>query len=259
MDPLAPQLHHRKRLAAASDESRDSDSLQAYEEICNDMVGSDVLKSWLVQSVPSHCALWYLRQRFAYQLALHSALNYAMGGGEDQSPENMWFSRVDGTIVQPTLHTTYSDELALVHSKSVPFRLTRNLSEVMQPFGIEGPFTSALSVVAQCLAHKRQQLHNFSALFFKEDLQIHQMRVRRRVAQGRSTSSTEALSTDAMKEKVTANAETVMERLRALIPEKTPESGAPRTPCTAEVQKLIDSAQNPASLSKMHSSWQAWL
>jgi transformation/transcription domain-associated protein len=259
MDPLAPQLHHRKRLAAASEDSQEREAAQAYQEVCKEMLPANVIKSWLVESVPGHQALWYLRQRFAHQLALHSVLNYAMNG-EDQTPENVWLSRVDGTIVQPTLRSSY-EESTLVHSKMVPFRLTRNLSDVMQPFGIEGPFTSAMCVVASCLSQPSQQLHNFVGLFFREDLQIHQMRLRRRAAQGRGKPGGEApMTQEAIKDKVIANAETVMSRLRGMVPDASQDnSAASKTPCTSQVEKLIESAQNPASLSHMHASWQAWL
>jgi len=258
MDLLAPQLHHRKRLAAAPEDAQSREATQAYTEICNEMVPQHVIKEWLVKAQPNQHALWYLRQQFAYQMALHSVLNYAING-EDQTPENMWISRVDGSIVQPTLRTSY-EECTLVHSKNIPFRLTRNLTEVMQPFGTEGPYTSALSVSALCLSQKNQQLNNFAALFFKEDLQIHRMRMQRRAAQGRGTSDDgPAMTREVMKEKVTANADLVMNRLRALVPEVSNDQNGAKVPCTTQVQKLIDNAQNAESLSCMHSSWQAWL
>jgi len=62
-----------------------------------------------------------------------------------------------------------------------------------------------------------------------------------------------------MKEKVTANADLVMNRLRALVPEVSNDQNGAKVPCTTQVQKLIDNAQNAESLSCMHSSWQAWL
>ena len=208
---------------------------------------------------PAWQALWFLRQRFAYQLATHAALNYALHG-EDQTPENMWLSRVDGMVVQPTLKTVYSEGGAsLAHSRQIPFRLTRNLAEVLRPFWCEGPFTSGLASACLCLGRERNQLDNFLQLFLRDDLQIHRMRLRRRAAQGRGAGEGE-MTQDAEREAVKANSNSIMARLRGLVTfGAQQEAATSKKPCTDRVQKLIDAAQSPAGLAQMPSSWQAWM
>merc|ERR1712216_973746 len=113
------------------------------------------------------------------------------------TPQNVWLAQGSGIIVQPVLRTNYdTDGHTLKHSSVVPWRLTGNLSEVMQPFGLEGPFTSSLCAVAMCLGKNRQQLHNYAALFLRDDLMVHRMRMNRRVTmrQGGAGMAAESLS-----------------------------------------------------------------
>jgi len=256
-DPLAPQLQHRAYLATNRERTGDE---EAFREICSEIVPQDIVKSWLVESVPSHEALWHLRTRFASQMALLSVLNYAING-DDQTPENLWLSQGTGVVIQPVLRTSYDGD-TLQHSSTVPFRLTRNLTEVMQPFGLEGPYTTALCVIARCLGAKRQQLHNYASLFLRDDLLVHRMRMNRRVAHGQGGTPGVAaehapMSPEVVKQQVTANAEIVMARLHHLAPQKEDKDSAVQ--CMDNINELIAKAQNVATLSQMHPSWQAWL
>ena len=262
IDALAPQLQHRKRWATATSSQRETAAVDAFREICEQMVPATVLKNWFSEAVPCHEVLWWLRRQFCAQLALYSVLNFIMNG-EDQSPENMWVSQIDGMIFQPIIRTVYNETDGIVHSNTVPWRLTRNIVQAIQPFGLEGPYISALSIVSKCLCTKSAQLQNFAPLFFRDDLAIHHMRLRRRRGGSHSGyDSNMPMPLQMLTQKVIPNANLVMNRLRTLAPQSNSageekELGA-NSQCIRRVAHYIASAQSEQNLSHMPASWQAW-
>jgi len=259
IDALAPQLQHRKRWASATNSQRETAAMDAFREICDQMVPATVLKSWFSEAVPCHEVLWWLRRQFCSQLALYSVLNFLMNG-EDQSPENMWVSQVDGMLFQPVIRTVYNDQDGLVHS-TMPWRLTRNIVQAMSPFGLEGPYVSALSIVSVCLSTKNAQLQNFAPLFFRDDLAIHHMRLRRRRGSHSGYDSNTPMPVQMLTQKVVPNAQLVMNRLKTLVPQSSSgealEPGA-NSQCIRRVAHYIASAQSEQNLAHMPASWQAW-
>ena len=192
-------------------------------------------------------------------MGIYSVLNYAINGGENQNPDNIVVEQRTGLVLQQMLRTNYDDALQIKHSAIAPFRLTRNLVEMMQPFGLQGPYTSAVCATAMCLGKSKMQLANYLELFLRDDLEIHQTRLQHRVSPSKSPVKVEApLSREALKPKVIANAAVVMSRLRGLSPQPDDEGNSVDS-CIGRVEQLISSARDSVLLSKMPPSWQAWL
>ena len=68
-----------------------------------------------------------------------------------RSPNKLLISKASGKIHQLEFYPSYNSQCLLERNESVPFRLTRNLTSLFTPYGVEGWFVSTLTAAAEVI------------------------------------------------------------------------------------------------------------
>ena len=66
-----------------------------------------------------------------------------------RSPNKLLIAKASGKIHQLEFYPNYNSQCLLERNESVPFRLTRNLTSLFTPYGVEGWFVSTLTAAAK--------------------------------------------------------------------------------------------------------------
>lgn len=66
-----------------------------------------------------------------------------------RSPNKLLIAKASGKIHQLEFYPNYNSQCLLERNESVPFRLTRNLTSLFTPYGVEGWFVSTLTAAAE--------------------------------------------------------------------------------------------------------------
>lgn len=69
-----------------------------------------------------------------------------------RSPNKLLIAKGSGKIHQLEFYPNYNNQCLLERNESVPFRLTRNLTSLFTPYGVEGWFVSTLTAAAEVSA-----------------------------------------------------------------------------------------------------------
>ena len=113
--------------------------VELFKQVLEETTGQDLAKMLWLKSKTSD--VWVERRaNFTKSLAVMSMVGYILGLG-DRHPSNLMVDRVSGGVV----HIDFGDCFEITSQRSkypeiIPFRLTRMLTNCMDPSGIEGTF-----------------------------------------------------------------------------------------------------------------------
>lgn len=171
------QGHFPKNASASSSSSADDSLLNAYSDVC-DVLPDTVLSTSLSLSMASPEALGALRARFRGQVALHSFLCVLFTIGE-RTPSHLGVSLSSGSLLSIDMRPTYnvgssaSSAGGLMDpffTESVPFRLTRNMVNVITPQGIVGPVAASMISAPRALFNYYDLMLSYLSVFFRDDV-----------------------------------------------------------------------------------------
>ena len=77
-----------------------------------------------------------------------------------RSPNKLLISKASGKIHQLEFYPSYNSQCLLERNESVPFRLTRNLTSLFTPYGVEGWFVSTLTAAAEVILVCKPEVFN---------------------------------------------------------------------------------------------------
>jgi hypothetical protein len=172
---LRAQNHFPKN--ASTGASADDSLLNAYSDVC-DVLPDTVLSTSLSSSMASPEALGALRARFRGQVALHSFLCVLFTIGE-RTPSHLGVSLSSGSLLSIDMRPTYnvgssaSSAGGLMDpfvTESVPFRLTRNMVNVITPQGIVGPVAASMISAPRALFNYYDLMLSYLSVFFRDDV-----------------------------------------------------------------------------------------
>ena len=113
--------------------------VELFRQVLEETTGQDLAKMLWLKSKTSD--VWVERRaNFTKSLAVMSMVGYILGLG-DRHPSNLMVDRISGGVV----HIDFGDCFEITSQRSkypeiIPFRLTRMLTNCMNPSGIEGTF-----------------------------------------------------------------------------------------------------------------------
>ncbi|RHZ26301.1 hypothetical protein DYB37_004840 [Aphanomyces astaci] len=143
--------------------------LEAYENALNETTGQDLYKVLWLKSF--NAEMWLDRRRnFTRSLAVMSMAGYILGLG-DRHPGNLMLDRISGKMV----HIDFGDcfDVAIEREKypeTVPFRLTRMLTQAMEVSGLEGTFRHTCEASMRVLRENRDSLMAILEAFVHDPL-----------------------------------------------------------------------------------------
>ncbi|ETW06733.1 hypothetical protein H310_02900 [Aphanomyces invadans] len=256
-DPNYPVELYRHKMSDIVDAPA-SLKLAIYNDICDHHVSEYVLTKYLHRMLPHFDDLFHFRTAMTAHLALNSLLSYALHVG-DRTPHKIVFSKQTGQVVSCEIRPGYATSGIVESSCTMPFRLTRNMHTFMTNTGVEGPFTIAMTAVAQALTcdHHESIMINQLSLFFRDDLlSWHTSKTKARLEHTNSETHRRLMAEHHVKQRVEANVKAVMDRVTALAVKPAMQETA--SPPSA-IQDLIATATSTDNLSQIVPTWFPWL
>eukprot|EP00984_Skeletonema_dohrnii_P035258 scaffold34801_cov155-Skeletonema_dohrnii-CCMP3373.AAC.1 len=141
--------------------------LEVYTEICQHHMSSDNLTKYMMQILPSTESLCQFRKEFASHLAANSVLQYALAAVE-RTPTRFVLCNKTGQVLAHDLRSSYNH--GLLENQAVPFRLTRNITEFIGPFLLDGVFVPSFVSISGAMSSRRNVLEPMLHLLLRDDV-----------------------------------------------------------------------------------------
>ncbi|KAK6587961.1 hypothetical protein RS030_7992 [Cryptosporidium xiaoi] len=292
-----PVLMHRRllnihrRVSEDLEEKLQKDELlKIYSEICENWVPGDILRRNLLKRFRSHDQSFTFIKQFTCQIGILSIFSYILGVNE-VTPNKIFLSIDTGQVYQSELKSSYvSSTLIVEKTERVPFRLTRNMENLMGPFGKVGVLPGSMLAFVHCLQKYEFHVRNLLCSLIRDDLYTFSMHRAIQVTQiqnketdkviyGRldgtlqynsqpvSDETTQSsisklmqerlLSNVEIREKVDRNVRRMMEKI-AMLTNPRPTNNK-SVPIDRSILELIECSTDKSNLSAMKPTWMPWL
>ena len=229
--------------------------LEVYTEICQQHMSSNHLSKFMMQIISSTESLCQFRKEFTSQLAANSVLQYVFAVVE-RTPSRFVLCHKTGQILAYDFRSYYNH--GLLENQPVPFRMTRNISEFIGPFLMDGVFVPSFVSICGAMSSRRNVLEPMLHLLLRDDV-ISWYTSKTSAANDKKIQDIELQLSD----RVWKNVRFVQQRFDSCAPEcvenvaEAIEDNAP--PIDMKVRALVDAACSADNLSSMPTSYQAWL
>lgn len=231
--------------------------LEVYTEICQQHMPSNILTKYMMQILPSTESLCQFRKEFASHLAANSVLQYALAAVE-RTPTRFVLCNKTGQVLAHDLRSSYNH--GLLENQVLPFRLTRNITEFIGPFLLDGVFVPSFVSICGAMSLRRNILEPMLHLLLRDDV-ISWYTSKTSAANDKKIQDIELQLSD----RVWKNVRFVQQRLDSCAPERVEnvaeaiKGNVDVAPIDMKVRTLVDAACCVDRLSSMSASYQAWL
>ncbi|KAL6045043.1 putative transformation/transcription domain-associated protein [Balamuthia mandrillaris] len=261
---------HEESTSASSLVDVDNDVLLgAHNQVSTNLISDFVLTRFISKMLDSQMHLFLFKKQFCSELALVSLVGHVLHIGK-RTPANIYFCKSTGRLLHLEYHPELNERTGRLESKeTVPFRLTRNLQNFLNPVWTEGPYNGVMTAVATCLQDSKRQLQNHLHIFMRDELSAWSKMMMIRLLSSSSVSSSSSSSSmsyveeqqqraEALRERVEANTAAVLQRIDYIAPsrkdrEKEYPPGA--SPINEKISQLIKDATSPHNLCRMDPAW----
>lgn len=240
--------------------------LKAFQKVCQEHVESDVLLRSTRTYLRSPERSYHFRQAFARSAALNSLMQYVFAV-VDRSPERFVFNRRTGQMVSTDFRLGYSNQ-GFLEPATLPFRMSRNIQELLGPLLLQGLFVPSMGIAAAALHAREDGLPSLLCLLLRDDI-VHWYVSK---SSARSDSKTRDLERQLM-DRVQKNTTLAKTRLKECVPNADEESGHDEGKddddatekkeksglIDEHVRELLKTSMDPEKLSMMQNSYQPWL
>jgi len=213
-----------------------------YNKICTDEIVTDILTKHVCATLDGIEAIWTYRRTFAAQLAIPSVLEFILAVQNHEAQATMLCQHTGRVCInefRPHL-TVHSSKLD-VCTQAVPFRLTRNIERLLQPFLLDSVFKSTMGATLVALRTTLDLggvLEPYMCLFLFDECA--------------STDKTSSVSfTQIIKE-----TQIIINRIKAAAP---PPTLSVSSDIETGLHKIVKLAQSPENIATMLPHWQPWL
>lgn len=230
-------------------------TLEVYTEFCQQHISSNILTKYMMQILPSTESLCQFRKEFTSHLAANSVLQYALAVVE-RTPTRFVLCNKTGQVLAHDLRSSYNH--GLLENQAMPFRLTRNITEFIGPFLLDGVFVPSFVSICGALSSRRNVLEPMLHLLLRDDV-ISWYTSKTSAANDKKIQDIELQLSD----RVWKNVRFVQERLDSCAPKRVENVAEAikenAAPIDMNVRSLVDAACSVDRLSSMAASYQAWL
>jgi len=225
----------------------------------SDKLPETVALNYIRAIIPSNAHLWSFRKQLAVQYACLALVSHALFIPAP-SPTRLVFSQLQGDVSLAGAAPSFNKEITRMQDSNerMPFRMTRMLTTLLSPVGLEGGFSAAMGAAAMSLANpKRAVKYHLCAILREEMLAL------ARQGPNPPTAVQEQQQGKMVFRNASACADQVMQRVTALspvtaLPDKDDKSGEAPQPINAKVIELIMAAANPVEQINMPCLWHPW-
>lgn len=229
--------------------------LEVYQAICKGLVKPNLLSKYMMGIIPSAEHLFQFRQVFASQLAANSLLQYTFAIVE-RNPSRFAFCSATGKILSEDFRSQYNQ--GLLEKQEVPFRMTRNITEFIGPFLLEGVFVPSFATIASAMHSKQGEVKPILHLLLRDDVMSWYI--------SKSSAKNDQKMQEVerqLSDRIWRNVKFIQDKFEECSPREVTDSAAEATtgadPIDMKVRALVDVATSAGNLSVMPAAYQAWL
>jgi transformation/transcription domain-associated protein len=224
--------------------------VNAYRSICEEHVSSRILVEHMENDLGDVERFFHFQRNFTAQVALYSLLQYIFNANE-RSPNKFVFSASNAQVLHTDLRFSYSNQGFLDEKKAVPFRLTRNIQELIGPFLVDGVFIPSFASASAALNTCKDELTSTLQLLLRDDIVAWYVSKSAQREGSRSTLELEQQLTD----RVAKNVAFIQERIE----ECTPNNEDEESPLDVGTKRLVAIATSETNLASMPATFCSWL
>lgn len=225
-----------------------------------DLIPDTVLLDHVRCEVPTNDVLWCFRKHFSTQYACSVLCAHALQVPA-ASPERLILSQRQGHVTLVSAASSIGTDVGATHMPLiVPFRMTRMITTIISPIGLEGGFSAAIGAGAMALSNPTRQLKNHMYVLLREHLYAQQPSSKA----APTTPAQQAEHAKAILAQASLHATQVVERVTRLSPStayakavEVKDSELP-PPLNYQIIELIRAAADPHQQMQMPPLWHPW-
>lgn len=123
------------------------------------LASDQILSQFTFKSLPSTSAVFLFKKQFTAQLALASLFSYLINNAAPH-PSKLLYERSSGAVTLQDCTVVYPGQQEQRNrNRDMPYRVTRNISHFITPFGLEGWFLISQVLAAQACTRPKQNCH----------------------------------------------------------------------------------------------------
>lgn len=141
----------------------------AYKEVCDNHVPDTCLADWVNSRMLSWNHRFMFQKRFAETLGASCLSSYFLGCGA-RRPQSMTICWSSGSVSNMNGRVLTTGTGKLESNEAVPFRLTRNIVRLMEPFGFDGPFIGSMTSGLSAIRKNTDLIQMWTELVLRDEL-----------------------------------------------------------------------------------------
>ena len=187
--------------------------------------------------VPSYRQLFEFKKQFASDVGA-SALLGCLFSIKDRNLENLFISLENGKIYHKHFFPNYNESHLLCQADPVPFRLSRNMNEFLEPLGSFGPFAASFRSISDAFYLNIELVRELLRLFLRDD-----------IIRSEALSSSTFLETSIGKN---------CEQITRMVEQHSPSNLGIGARICENFDELIRSANSNDGIARLPPSWHPW-
>lgn len=136
----------------------------------SDKIPDDILLNYIRSICPSWSEFYSIRKTFGVQSGVYNIFSHLLHT-KDRHPYKILISKNSGHLMQfdyrPNMHKSSG---IIQRDDPTPFRFTRNISQFLSQFGVEGYLLNTMSAVACSLSENKDLFETLMQLFIRDEL-----------------------------------------------------------------------------------------
>ncbi|KAF7489783.1 Transformation/transcription domain-associated protein [Sarcoptes scabiei] len=172
-DPDAPIAKYYDQLLSSQTKGLQVSPAQLkeiIEDIQSSMAPRTLLKEWALNTYASATDFWHFRKLFTLQLGL-AGLSEFVFHLTRLNPDMMYIHRDSGLMNIAYYRFDFIEEKGELNSfKTIPFRITNSIQNLLTDIGIRGPLTQTMIATSSCLTHPNYKIRSIILAIFRDEI-----------------------------------------------------------------------------------------
>eukprot|EP00299_Pterocystis_sp_00344_P017880 c8955_g1_i1.p1 GENE.c8955_g1_i1~~c8955_g1_i1.p1 ORF type:complete len:772 (-),score=230.50 c8955_g1_i1:60-2264(-) len=227
--------------------------IQLISDISASLVPNFILTRYIQRQLPtSFDHVWSLRRRFALRYGALTLFSHMLGI-KHHRPDEIQMSIGSGCVyLSNPIIQFREDGLGIASQHQLPFYIPHNVVNFLRPFGLGGPFVTAISVMAEAVVTPSDHIESVMRLVFRSEILS-------RIPSLMNDSPTPLLTASHAAKESSRNALANMKQfvVEDALDSEEPMKGAIK-PINAHVLKLIEASMNPQERASVSVALQPW-
>ncbi|KAG2374407.1 hypothetical protein C9374_010691 [Naegleria lovaniensis] len=136
----------------------------------SDKIPDDILLNYIRSTCPSWSEFYSIRKTFGVQSGVYNIFSHLLHT-KDRHPYKILISKNSGHMMQFDFRPNMNKASGIIQRDDpTPFRFTRNISQFLSQFGVEGYLLNTMSAIAYSLSENKDLFETLMQLFIRDEL-----------------------------------------------------------------------------------------